>query len=92
MRASNMEGINVGLLLIVMNLGGWAWIPGRKIMRHQTIVLQTVHVKGHHASPLLHEALVRCLVSVQCATQYVIAKTHESVTWRVPMSSVPWHG
>jgi len=65
MRASNMvEGINVGLLLIVVNLGGWAGVPWREIVRHQAVALQTVHVKGHHASPLLHEALVRRLVCV----------------------------
>ena len=93
MRASNMvEGIHIGLLLIVVNLGGGVGVPGREIMRHQAVALQTVHVKGHHASPLLHEALVRRLVGVQCASQHVIFKTHESVVWRVPISTVPWHG
>ena len=87
-----VKGIRVGLLLIVVNLGSGTRVPGREVMRHQAVALQPVHVKGHHARPLLQEALMRRLMGVHDATQHIIAKAHELVVWRVTIAPVPWHG
>ena len=85
-------GLCVVMLLVVVNLGGWAGIPWWKIVRHQVVALQLVHMKGQHPSSLLHEALVRYLVSMHGATQHIVAKAHKSVTRWVPISAIPWHG
>jgi hypothetical protein len=79
------------MLLVVMNLRRWARIPGWEIVRHQVVPLQLVHVEGQHASPLLHETLVRYLVSLHGAAQHIVAKAHESVIRWIAVFAVPWH-
>jgi hypothetical protein len=80
------------MLLVVVNLRGGTGIPGWEIVRHQIVALQLVHVKGQHASPLLHEALMRYLMSLNSAPQDIVAKAHKSVIRWIAVFAVPWHG
>ena len=84
-------GLGVLMLLVVMNLRRWAGIPGWKVIGHQIVALQLVHVEGQHASSFLHEALMRYLVSMHGAAQHIVAKAHKSVTRWVPILAIPWH-
>ena len=79
-----------GLLVIVMHMHG---VPkGRKVVGHQAIALQPVHVEGHHARPLLQEALVGQLVSLHAPSKDIVAEAHKLVAWRVGTRSVSCDG
>ena len=76
------------VLLVVLPV----FAKGQVIVGHQAIALQPVHVEGHHARALLHEALVGQLVGLHPASQDIITEAHELVSGRVPISSVSRHG
>jgi hypothetical protein len=65
---------------------------GRKLVGHHAIALQPVHVEGHHARPLLQEALVGQLVGLDTPSKDIVAEAHELVAWGIDTRSVSCHG
>jgi hypothetical protein len=86
-----IEGVHIGLLLVVVHLWRGLGVP-LWIIWHQVVALQFVHVKGHHVRALLHEALMGDVMGVYGAPKHVIAKAHKLVVWWVPIPSVSSRG